>query len=494
MKKFNLIFALIAIVMLVGLTNCKKDTDKDNSTIAKYVGTVNGSFVAQDASIKVNKDLAPDQLVTRNWIMYVKNSPFYGNQSLALVKGNEFITGSAAQQWWSKDGNNPISFAANQAVYSNLTPAEPVRLVMEGKDGSNNVAYLGIVDFDATAAQFPLAVNSVSLGDKLIINADGLTSKPGGSSISISATFQVAPVNVQATETTSQLFFNGSLLPGVSGILNFQGIRYNASSAVTKPVGTGDCVVFDGTASKIQGTIIITITFPPLSSAPGVSGSSTTLTVPAAGPGQYKKIVLTTTKLGWYDSATIGVTDNDITVDETNVSVDGTGSTGGTGTGGTGTGGTGTGTDDQGTLPPVHPSNSLNGLSTYIIDKVEEQLVTSLVFDFASTQASIMTQPIGGGANVMNNGELKLMGQEDLISELQLNPQYLSGPPVDGYSSSVTPLIGRSYIIRYKNALNYVTSNAPYRYGIFYVTSYDVDPNTNRILGFTFNYEGPFTH
>src|ERR1035437_4847981 len=105
MKKFNLIFALIAIVMLVGLTNCKKDTE--NTSVTKYVGTVNGSFVAQDASIKVNKDLAPDQLVTRNWLMYAKNSPFYPGQPFALVKGLEFITGSAAQQWWSKDGNNP---------------------------------------------------------------------------------------------------------------------------------------------------------------------------------------------------------------------------------------------------------------------------------------------------------------------------------------------------------------------------------------------------
>ena len=185
--------------MLVGLTNCKKETE--NTSVTKYVGTVNGSFVAQDASIKITKDLDPSQLATRNWIMYAKNSPFYGNQPFALVKGNEFITGSTAQQWWSKDGNNPVSFAASKAVYSNLTPAEPVRLIMEGY-GSDNptlAAYLGILDFDPTAAQFPLAVTSKSLGDKLIVNAEVLTSKPGGDLISISVSFQAATVNLQAT-------------------------------------------------------------------------------------------------------------------------------------------------------------------------------------------------------------------------------------------------------------------------------------------------------
>src|ERR1035437_7443176 len=201
MKKFNLCLTLIAVVMLVGLTNCKKDTEK--TSVTKYIGTVNGSFVAQDASIKVNKDLDPSQLSTRTWIMYAKNSPFYNNQSFALVTGKEFITGSAAQQWWAVPANNPISFAANQAVYSNLTPAEPVRLIMEGY-GSDNptlAAYLGILDFDPTAAQFPLAVTSKSLGDKLIVNADGLTKLPGGDLISVTVSYRSARVDLQATET-----------------------------------------------------------------------------------------------------------------------------------------------------------------------------------------------------------------------------------------------------------------------------------------------------
>ena len=61
-------------------------------------------LLPQDVNISVVKDLDPfaaPVAVTRNWIMYAKNSPFYGNQPFALVKGLEFVTGSAANIWWS---------------------------------------------------------------------------------------------------------------------------------------------------------------------------------------------------------------------------------------------------------------------------------------------------------------------------------------------------------------------------------------------------------
>jgi hypothetical protein len=487
MKKFNLCLTLIAVVMLVGLTNCKKDTEK--TSVTKYIGTVNGSFVAQDASIKVNKDLDPSQLSTRTWIMYAKNSPFYGNQPFALVKGNEFITGSAAQQWWSKDGNNPVSFAASQAVYSNLTPAEPVRLIMEGYGSdSPKAAYLGILDFDPTAAQFPLAVTSKSLGDKLIVNADGLTSKPGGDLISVSVSFQAARVDLQATETRSQLSSgtNEGLATGVTGAFDFSDIVYNTPEPYYPiPVGHGDCNVWNDYATKIQGTITLTITFAPSPSAPGVSGSSIQLTTPAAGPGQYKKIVLTTSKLGWYDSATIGVNDQDISVDVTNISVDGTGGTGGGGNNGGG---------DQGTLPLVYSSILLNFSSPYpiytgVADNPETtQLGISLIMDYPSAQAFIKS--VGSS---QQGGEIIDMGQKDLISLLQADHTYLpTGPPTTGYSSNLFFVVGHSYIIRYKKSINYLTSNASYHYGIFYVTNSVVEPISGKLISVTINYEGPF--
>ena len=53
MKKLFLIAAVVSLIAF----GCKK-TDSDSPTIAKYVGTVNGSYVAKDASIKVSKDLS----------------------------------------------------------------------------------------------------------------------------------------------------------------------------------------------------------------------------------------------------------------------------------------------------------------------------------------------------------------------------------------------------------------------------------------------------
>lgn len=459
MKKLFLILAVIGLVSF----GCKKEADKDNSTIAKYVGTVNGSYVAKDASIKVSKDLDPSQLATRNWIMYAKNSPFYGGQSLALVTGKEFITGSAAQQWWSVPANNPIAFAANQAVYSNLTPAEPVRLVMEGKDGSNNIAYLGVLDFDPTAAQFPLAVNSVSLGDKLIVNADGLTSKPGGSSISVSVLLQVAPVDIQATETTSQLSsLNEGQSTGVTGSLDFQHIKYGYSSLTSQiPVGTGDCTVFNSTASKIIGITII-ITFPPLPSAPGVLGSSIQLTTQAAGPGQFLKIILTTPKLGWYDSATIGVNDQDITVHEQTISVDGQDNQGGNNGGGN-NGNGGNGNNNGGQNPSIVYGIPLNSSVNYMIPL-----------------SSISLNIDGMGYVSISSGDITDMGALDLISILQSTPNYLGDPPVfNSFSPSVQLIQGHSYVIRY-NA-------SPYTYGLFYVTGAQSG-------NFTITYQGPFNN
>jgi hypothetical protein len=306
--------------MLLGLTNCKKETE--NTSVTKYVGTVNGSFIAKDASIKITKDLAPNQLATRNWIMYAKNSPFYGNQPFALVKGLEFIQGSAADIWWSTAGNNPVSFAASQAVYSNLTPAEPVRLIMEGYSQTDAIpAYLGIIDFDPTQAQFPLTVVSKSLGDVLIVNADALYNLPGGNLLTITATYNGFDVDIQATEKKLTLSSaTGGNGAGVTGVFDFSDIVYGAGSIynpVTEPVGHGDCLLVSCSAAKIMGDIIITITEAPSPSSPGVNGSVIKLTVPASAvglPGFGTKLVLTTTKLGWYDSATIGVTDNDIKI------------------------------------------------------------------------------------------------------------------------------------------------------------------------------------
>ena len=324
MKKFNLFLALIAVVMLVGLTNCVKE-NLGSST--KYVGTVNGSFNTQDVNISVSKSLdpfAPPVAHTRNWIMYAINSPFYPEQQFALIKGLEFVTGSAAQIWWSTDGNNPISFGGDQLVYSNLTPAEPVRLIMETKDNNNNVAYLGILDFNPTKAQFPLTVVGKRLGDVVTLNTDALTKLPGAN-LTITANFQLAVVDVAATELRPLLSpATSGNATGVTGALDFSDILYGSPMTTVVTVGNGDFPLYYGIDKKVFGDIIITITEAPSSSSPGVSGSVIVLTVPASAvgiAGKSTKITLTTSKLGWYDSSTINMSDTDIQVNIINVPV-----------------------------------------------------------------------------------------------------------------------------------------------------------------------------
>src|SRR5665647_636230 len=326
MKKINLFLSLIAVVMLVGLTNCKKDTE--NTSVTKYVGTVNGSFLTQDVNISVFKHLDPFAAPvanTRNWIMYAKNSPFYGNQPFALVKGLEFVTGSAANIWWKTDGNNPVSFDASQGVYSNLTPVEPVRLIMETKDVSGAVAYLGILDFDPTQAQFPLTVTGKRLGDVVTLNTDALTKLPGAN-LTITATVQSTKIDIAKTELGTLSPATGENTTGVTGALDFSDIIYGevGSQVVTIPNGSGDFPLYSGVDKKVFGNIIITITEAPSSSSPGVSGSVIVLTVPSSAvgiSGKSTKITLTTNKLGWYDSSTINVSDQDITVNVVNFPV-----------------------------------------------------------------------------------------------------------------------------------------------------------------------------
>jgi hypothetical protein len=444
--------------MLVGLTNCKKD--KENTSITKYVGTVNGSFVAQDAGIKVSKDLAPTDLTTRAWSMYAKNSPFYNNQQFALINGLEFVTGSAAQQWWAISSNNPLTLTADQ-TYSSLIPTESVRLVMEGfGSDKTRAAYLGIIDFDPTQAEFPLTVTSKSLGDILIVNADGLTSQSGG--ITVTVSYNVYPVDMAATKSKSQL--STTSITGVSGVLDFIDIQYDQQPSPTYSksdfsVGAGDYVVFSDIASKIKGDITIKIT---------QNGNTITLTQPAAALGQGMKITLSVSKVDGV-SHTLGVTDQDIVVNSVPISVSGlnTGNNGGQN-------------------PPITSDIILTNATPYQMYNGPAtapevaQLGIFLTID-PSRYAFVYTT----GGNAGNSGEIVDMGAVNLITNNNLN-----GPPDFTGTSFYIPLIhGHSYIVRYRKVINYQTSPLPlnYNYGIFYVSSYQPD-------GVTITYQGPFTN
>jgi hypothetical protein len=320
MKITKLFF--MSIVMLVGLTNCKKDS---NVPEKNYVEAIKGSFIPKDVNIAIKKDVNPfvaPEIVTHTWTMYAVNSPFYNHVPFGLINGSEFVTNSAAQIWWSTPGNNPITFPANIPVYSNLTPAEPVRLIMETKNASNVITYLGIVDFNPTQTQFPLTIDGKRLGDVLAINTDALTSLPGGSNLTITVKFNLYPVDMTATEYGTLSTASSGIATGVTGVLNFCDIKYGTTpDNIIANAGSGNFILYNGVNKKVFDNIEITI-FEAASSS--TSANTFVVTVPAskvgiAGKGSLLKV--TTTKVGWYDSQTANSSDTDITVEVVEVPI-----------------------------------------------------------------------------------------------------------------------------------------------------------------------------
>ena len=312
MKKFIIMFAFMALVLFS--CNKKQDVlDAQPETTVEYVNPIAGSFIAQEGDITLKSaDLSK---VTRTWSMYSNNPAFYGTSGVwTLVDGREFITGSAAYNFWKPSANNnPVTFPANQAVYSNLTPDENLRVIVETKNSDDDVAYLGVLDFNPDAVSFPLTVTGYRLGDKLTIDASQLLALPGAQNITISAQFNLAPINIDATKNCVLTTSGGA--PAGSKQLTWSDIVYGTPVPTTLSVPTGVVELYDGLTDKVQGTIVITIT------ETGNGGSVIQKTVDAVGPGHGLALTLTTTKIGWYDSGTINWSDKDITVDAVQIPV-----------------------------------------------------------------------------------------------------------------------------------------------------------------------------
>ncbi len=292
MIKLFFVFTIIGLVSF-GCTKIDNDTPP-----VKKVGVIDGSFEAQYGDISIAKDYSSPVATWNVWSMFRKDG--------SLVIGTEFINGSAAQQWWGNLANNPKGLPAG-TPYSILIPDEDLRLVLEAqtKAGGQDV-YLGIVDFNPNAVQFPLNVKGFRLGDYLGINADALFNLPGNP-ITIYVTFSVGMLDLPATKTKAYQL----------------GSTFGFGDIIYKPVGMFDSYVhhitsanststiYNGFNAKVTGDVIITIYE---TSSFSILYSTT---VPAAKfgiPGKGTILKLTTTKVGWYDT-TIGVTDNDTTVE-----------------------------------------------------------------------------------------------------------------------------------------------------------------------------------
>jgi hypothetical protein len=308
MKKVSSILAFAFMFLM--FFSCSKKDENIAVTPQKYVNAIQGSFIAKDGDITLK---AAPLGVTRTWTMYATNSPFYSNQPFALIRGAEFITGSVAYNYWSNPANNPVTFSATQPVYSNLTPDEDLRIISESKDAADKVAYLGILDFKPSAANFPLTVNCFRLGDVLTINADQLTTKPGGDKLSIKVKYTLASIDLPATKLAA--------VTGTPNVPNGQSftwanVVYNTPVASEMQVGTGDFVVYEGLDKKVMGDILIEIT----DTYTGIVNDQPVAhinlaAIQAAGAGKGLKLILATSKIGWYDSGVINFTDKDITVE-----------------------------------------------------------------------------------------------------------------------------------------------------------------------------------
>jgi len=310
MKKIIGIISMALVLAVVFMTSCKKETSAPVDQ-KQYVKAIAGSFIAQNGDVNL-KHTPVGANVT--WSMLSNNPAFYSG--LTLVDGREFITGSAAYNFWHNPANNPATFPVGTSVYSNLTPDEDLRIISETKDGLGNVAYLGMLDFNPNTVNFPLTIHGFRLGDELTINTDAITTLPGGNNLTITATYTLADVNLPLTKAKTTLTGTS---PGVPNGTEFAwgDIVYDAIAApTTTTIGTGNFAVYDFLNKKAFGSILITIT------ETGNGGSTITKSVPAAGPGKKLFIKLTTTKIGWYDSGTIKFTDTDITVETVTVPVD----------------------------------------------------------------------------------------------------------------------------------------------------------------------------
>jgi hypothetical protein len=299
---------LFIALVLIAFTSCRKENEPSSLSIARSVDAISGAFISDDGDLnyKALGDPASPVTFDRTWTMLARHSMFYGNADFALVKGNEFITGSAAYNYWHKEGNNPITLNTKEQLYSNLTPAEDLRLITESKlqgtngAGSGEVAYLGMLDFNPSHVIFPLSVHGFRLGDVLQINTDQVTQLPGSENLRVQVIYTLKPINLSATKTKVTL-------TGITGSADgkqfcWDDIVYDpASSPITfdVPAGPdiGDITVYNAFGGKVTGTITIVLT------QLNIAGSRieipvNNLPLPA---GKGLRLTLIPNKLDWHD-------------------------------------------------------------------------------------------------------------------------------------------------------------------------------------------------
>jgi hypothetical protein len=283
MKKLSSIF--VVALMAVTLFSCNKKDD----VVApqQYASFVSGQFLANDGDITLKS--AP--LVGGHvFDFYKKADPW------SLIDGSEFLPGSAPALDWTGNFEGKYWFAAGQGIWCTYCPVLPLRVVIKATEGAqgSTVSYLGIKDVTPNAASFPITVQDRRLGDKLTLNTDALTALPGYTNLSFSVSYDKSIIDIDQTAMTS---------PATD--VSWPEYKYSGVASVVDQLvtGAGDVTVYDGLDAKITGTITIKI---------NVDNTTITKTVDASELGHGMAITLKTTKVGWYDSGIIGITDTDV--------------------------------------------------------------------------------------------------------------------------------------------------------------------------------------
>lgn len=294
MKKLNLFF-VVASVALVFMSCNKKDNPVEGKSVDYIMRT---EFVPQTGDVTLKS--AP--IGQKNELYMFRQSATAGI-NWELVDGTEFLTGSDPYNFWQDPSNNPGVFNVGQTVYSNYTPIEQLRIVDKVLNSSSVPAYLGIVDVFPNKNKFPLPVKCRRLGDVLTLNTDDLTALPGYNFISFTVSYDKNIIDIDGTIQNS-----GDTDAG------WPAYEYSSTVAVTDQVvsGSGDVTVYDGLEAKITGTITVKIR---------VDNTTIVKTVPASGLGYGLALKLTTDKTGWYDSANMNITTDDIDVQQVDIPV-----------------------------------------------------------------------------------------------------------------------------------------------------------------------------
>lgn len=296
MKKFQSLLATLCFVAIaMFFVSCNKDlgSSTDQSIAKTYASAISGQFIPQHGDVTLKS--APT-VGGHEYGVYKKTGTV-----LSKVDGTEFLPGSAPALDWAS-GANPVWISG--AVYITYCPVLPLRVVLKSTEGgaSSPYSYLGIWEGTPSAASFPISVKCRRLGDVLTLNTDALTALPGYSNMSFDVIYDKSVIDVNGTAMSA---INTSTEIGWPTYV-YSSVVPNFTVTKTKAESMANKTIYDGLDYKITGTITIKI---------HVDATTLTVTTPATVLGKGLAITLSTNKVGWYNSGTIGVSAEDITVD-----------------------------------------------------------------------------------------------------------------------------------------------------------------------------------